>query len=116
MRDGVDISRIAAALIDAFGIRSGPWNCRLTADEVVGDVFDMLMALGDFEEFKSMMLAHRAGRKRGLTGVGSVGSCSPLGSGEHYGARPGQVAPTTGAALPPIAATSEGARRHEGKV
>lgn len=43
------------------------------ADEIVGDVLDILMALGDFDEFKAMMLAHRAGRKRGLMEIENVG-------------------------------------------
>eukprot|EP00903_Cladosiphon_okamuranus_P016219 g14966.t1 len=35
-------------------------------DEVVGDVIDILMAVGDFTEFKGMMVAHRKGRDNGL--------------------------------------------------
>ncbi|CAN0466777.1 unnamed protein product [Ectocarpus sp. 12 AP-2014] len=34
--------------------------------EVVGDVIDILMAVGDFAEFKGMMVAHRKGRDNGL--------------------------------------------------
>ncbi|CAM9611679.1 unnamed protein product, partial [Choristocarpus tenellus] len=30
-------------------------------DEITGDVFDMLMTLGEFSEFRNMMLAHKAG-------------------------------------------------------
>lgn len=36
------------------------------ADEVVGDVVDILAAMGDFNEFKGMMVAHREGRGNGL--------------------------------------------------
>lgn len=36
------------------------------ADEVVGDVVDILAAMGDFDEFKGMMVAHRAGHDNGL--------------------------------------------------
>eukprot|EP00954_Amorphochlora_amoebiformis_P015947 1252194-Amorphochlora_amoeboformis.AAC.1 len=36
-------------------------------DEISGDVFDMLMSMGDFEEFRGLMLAHKAARgKKGL--------------------------------------------------
>eukprot|EP00752_Nemacystus_decipiens_P009246 g8259.t1 len=35
-------------------------------EEVVGDVIDILMAVGDFTEFKGMMVAHRKGRHNGL--------------------------------------------------
>ena len=30
------------------------------ADEICGDAFDMLMTIGDFAEFKELMLEHKA--------------------------------------------------------
>ena len=27
--------------------------------EIIGDVWDMLLSMGDFNEFKSMMIAHK---------------------------------------------------------
>lgn len=36
------------------------------ADEIVGDVVDILVALTDFREFKDVMVAHRKGRDNGL--------------------------------------------------
>lgn len=51
-------------------------------DEIIGDVFDMLVAMGDFGEFKQMMLAHRAGRSCGMTEVTSrLGEQPRLGNG-----------------------------------
>lgn len=60
------------------------------ADEIVGDVFDMLMAAGDFDEFKSTMVAHRKGRDHGLVGATATG----VGSQGH--GRKGFTAPTEG--------------------
>lgn len=71
---------------DTGSPRSCPPRSLPTADEVVGDVFDMLTALGDFDEFKSMMLAHRVGRNRGLAEVDAVG-WRGMGAGEPQKAR-----------------------------
>lgn len=62
----------------------------IRADEIVGDVFDMLMAVGDFDEFKSMMLAHRKGRDHGLVGAMAAG----VGSQRH--GQEGFIAPASG--------------------
>ena len=35
--------------------------CTSRKDEMTGDVFDLLLSLGDFNEFKDRMLAHKTG-------------------------------------------------------
>ena len=52
------LSFVAVAIYDTHIIH--------TADEIVGDVIDILVALTDFREFKDMMVAHRKGRDNGL--------------------------------------------------
>ena len=74
-----------------------------TADEIVGDVIDILVALTDFREFKDMMVAHRKGRDNGLALAAAtavvVTGIEPRGSGGGHAARDEAGAPVaTGAA------------------
>lgn len=57
------------------------------ADEIVGDVIDVLVALTDFQEFKDMMVAHRKGRDNGLAAAVVVASIEPRGHATRDGAR-----------------------------
>lgn len=34
-------------------------RARLPADEISGDLFDLLLGFGDFDEFKSLMLSYK---------------------------------------------------------
>lgn len=72
----------------------------LTKDEMVGDVFDILMAIGDFTEFKAMMLAHRKGRDISLVAA----SAEKRGEGDTTtsGLRARQLDVSVGRAAPPI--------------
>jgi hypothetical protein len=49
-------------------VREGPLlttaNDLICSDEVTGDVFDLLLSLSDFEEFKQLMLACKEDLKR----------------------------------------------------
>ena len=70
---------IAARLQDAiedFDMEEFGAMLEARPDEVSGDVFDTLMSLSDFAEFKGLMLAHknaRGGLGLVLEGVGGVG-------------------------------------------
>lgn len=45
--------------IEDFDMSEFLMMCEERKDEVVGDVFDILLSCSDFEEFKSLMLSHR---------------------------------------------------------
>ncbi len=45
------------------------------ADEISGDLFDLLLGFGDFDEFKSLMLSYK--EQFGLTGGVAPPSCAP---------------------------------------
>ena len=36
-------------------------------DEISGEIFDMLLSLGDYSEFKHMMLSHKAEKNGGAS-------------------------------------------------
>lgn len=61
------------------------------AGEVVGDVIDILMAVGDFAEFKGMMVAHRKGRDNGLVVTSAPVAEEEAKTGWHQHAERGDV-------------------------
>lgn len=76
------------------------WNRR--TGEVAGDVIDILMAVGDFTEFKGMMVAHRKGRDNGLVVTSAPVAEEEAKTGWHQHAERGgvgrpSVEPTTSA-------------------
>jgi len=47
--------------IDGFDMQRFMDQLAERQDEITGDVFDILLGLSDFEEFKEMMLAYKRG-------------------------------------------------------
>ena len=47
--------------IDGFDMQRFMEQLAERQDEITGDVFDILLGLSDFEEFKEMMLAYKRG-------------------------------------------------------
>ena len=58
-----DSSRSQLYLIPILAIAIPP-------DEICGDAFDMLMTLGDFDEFKELMLEHKRSGEAAAAGTG----------------------------------------------
>lgn len=50
------------AAIDGFDMQQFMDQLAERRDEVTGEVFDILLGLSDFEEFKGMMIAYKRGR------------------------------------------------------
>ncbi|CBJ30390.1 ADP-ribosylation factor-like 2 binding protein [Ectocarpus siliculosus] len=76
--------------------------------EVVDDVSDILMAVGDFAEFKGMMVAHRKGRDNGLVVTSSSVGEEEAKTGWHqHAGRGGVVDPSAG----PTASAEGGSAR-----
>ena len=46
--------------------------CEEREDEVTGDVFDLLLSCGDFQEFKSLVLSHKRGHAVGFVAGGAA--------------------------------------------
>jgi len=54
------LERRLRKLVDDFDMDRFMHMCSRRRDELVGDVFDLLTSLGDFEEFKFLMLSYKA--------------------------------------------------------
>ena len=47
--------------------------CWMSSGELDGEVFDLLMSLGDFSEFKQLMLSHKQAKHSNGTDIASLG-------------------------------------------
>ena len=61
----------AAATAAAQGFRMSEFSDMLASrpDEIMGDIFDTLMSLSDFNEFKELMLSHKRGPLLAVAGM-----------------------------------------------
>jgi len=57
--EGYIESRLRSA-IAGFRMDRFARMCRVRKEEITGDVFELLLSLGDFSEFKHLMLSHKA--------------------------------------------------------
>ena len=66
------LERRLVKLIDDFDMDTFMHMCSKRRDELIGDVFDLLMSLGDFEEFKFLMLSYKAEAEGSVHGASSA--------------------------------------------